>query len=121
MTTVSTGLIYNYLYEKEFPNANFDYRELHQFIISLLVICLELFCGGIPIRIYHVIYVYPVIFLYSIVWSLTFAVIGDALIKVEVCVMSANNVIKRFTVTDHHASRMIKCNNLVSSKLSYGL
>ena len=67
MCCISSLLIYNYLYEKEFPEANSNFEQLHQFIFSIFIIIFELFFTGIPIRIYHVVYTYPVAFIYCMI------------------------------------------------------
>ena len=55
-TFMSTGLIYNFLYHPTEKYATTDYHLLHQFIFSAFFMTVEIFCTGIPIRIYHVIY-----------------------------------------------------------------
>ena len=67
MCCISSLLIYNYLYEKEFPEANSNFEQLHQFIFSIFIIIFELFFTGIPVRIYHVVYTYPVAFIYCMI------------------------------------------------------
>ena len=55
-TFFSTGLIYNFLYHPTEKYATTDFHLLHQFIFSAFFMIIEIFCTGIPIRIYHVIY-----------------------------------------------------------------
>ena len=62
---MSTGLVYNFLYDPEKKLATTDYYLLHQFIFSAVFMMIEVFCSSIPIRFYHVIYCWPVVGLYS--------------------------------------------------------
>ena len=65
LTFMSTGLVYNFLYDPEKKLATTDYYLLHQFIFSAVLMMFEVFCSSIPIRFYHVVYCWPVVGLYS--------------------------------------------------------
>ena len=65
LTFMSTGLIYNFLYNPELKLATTDFHLLHQFIFSAVFVLAEIFISGIPIRFYHIIYCWVVVGLYS--------------------------------------------------------